>query len=207
LPIMTDYITGSGAPRATTPTLEQALGRQIKHLRTNLGLTGAEFAAAASISASMLSKIETGQISPSLQTLQGIAHALNVPIASLFSEHDRHHQDCSFVPTGTGVTINRRGTKAGHRYQLLGHSLDGEIVVEPYLISLMDDAVPYTGFQHAGVEMIYMLTGEVTYRHGDRYYDLRPGDTLLFDSTAPHGPENLKRLPMTYLSIIIYPRD
>jgi transcriptional regulator with XRE-family HTH domain len=204
---MTDYRTGSGAPHSATPTLEEALGRQIKHLRASLGLTGAEFAAAASISASMLSKIETGQISPSLQTLQSIAQALNVPMGSLFTGHDRHHQDCSFVPAGTGVTINRRGTKAGHRYQLLGHSLDGDIVAEPYLISLMDDAVPYTGFQHAGIEMIYMLTGAVTYRHADRLYPLRPGDTLLFDSMAPHGPEVLDELPMTYLSIIIYSRE
>ncbi len=204
---MSDYTTGSGAPRADVLPLEAALGRQIKHLRTSLGLTGAEFAASASISASMLSKIETGQISPSLRTLQDIAQALNVPITSLFAEHGRHHQNCSYVPAGTGVAINRRGSKAGHRYQLLGHSFDGDLVVEPYLITLLDDAVPYTGFQHAGRELIYMLSGEVTYRHGDKYYDLAPGDTLLFDSTAPHGPEVLKKLPMTYLSIIIYTRD
>ncbi|MGA7325962.1 MAG: XRE family transcriptional regulator [Rhodomicrobium sp.] len=204
---MKDYKTGSGAPQAWTPTLEEALGRQIKHLRSSLGLTGADFAAAASISASMLSKIETGQISPSLQTLQNIAQALNVPVSTLFSGHGRQHQDCSFVRAGTGVTINRRGTKSGHRYQLLGHSLEGDIVVEPYLITLLDDAVPYTGFQHAGIEMIYMLTGAVTYRHGDRLYPLTPGDTLMFDSTAPHGPEVLDELPMTYLSIIIYSRE
>jgi len=203
---MNDYKTGSGAPQASTPTLEETLGRQIKHLRNSLGLTGADFAAAASISASMLSKIETGQISPSLQTLQNIAQALNVPVSTLFSGHGRQHQDCSFVRAGTGVTINRRGTKSGHRYQLLGHSLEGDIVVEPYLITLLDDAVPYTGFQHAGIEMIYMLTGAVTYRNGERLYPLKPGDTLMFDSTAPHGPQVLDELPMTYLSIIIYSR-
>lgn len=203
---MNDYKTGSGAPQASTPTLEETLGRQIKHLRGSLGLTGADFAAAASISASMLSKIETGQISPSLQTLQNIAQALNVPVSTLFSGHGRQHQDCSFVRAGTGVTINRRGTKSGHRYQLLGHSLEGDIVVEPYLITLLDDAVPYTGFQHAGIEMIYMLTGAVTYRNGERLYPLKPGDTLMFDSTAPHGPQVLDELPMTYLSIIIYSR-
>jgi transcriptional regulator with XRE-family HTH domain len=205
--VMSDYRTGSSAPQAITPSLEEALGRQIKHLRSSLSLTGAEFAAAASISASMLSKIETGQISPSLQTLQNIARALNVPVANLFSGHGRHHQDCSFVPAGTGVTINRRGTKAGHRYELLGHSFEGDIVVEPYLITLLYDAVPYTGFQHAGIEMIYMLTGAVTYRHGDCLYPLKPGDTLLFDSSAPHGPEVLEELPMTYISIIVYSRE
>ena len=66
--------------------------------------------------------------------------------------------------------------------------------------------MPYTGFQHAGVEFIYMLTGEVVYRHGDGSYHLRPGDSLLFDSAALHGPEDLVVLPMTYLSIIIYRR-
>ena len=102
--------------------------------------------------------------------------------------------------------IERRGTKAGHRYTLLGHSIAGDLVVEPYLISLSREAVPYTAFQHEGVELIYMLTGRVAYRHADKTYELGPGDTLMFDATAAHGPEELIELPMTYLSIITYPR-
>ncbi|MET0431638.1 MAG: XRE family transcriptional regulator, partial [Hyphomicrobium sp.] len=31
-------------------------------------------------------------------------------------------------------------------------------------------------------------------------------DAILFDSAAPHGPARLVQTPMTYLSIIIYPR-
>lgn len=200
------YTTSSNAPHHAHRTLEQAIGSQIRNLRKKLGLTGGEFAASAGISTSMLSKIETGQISASLATLQAIARALDVPIASLFASHDER-QDCSYVPAGRGVTIDRRGTKVGHRYQLLGHSLGGNIAVEPYLITLAEDAVPYTAFQHEGVELLYMLSGEVSYRHGDQIYDLHPGDTLFFDARAPHGPEDLKKLPMTYLSIIIYPRD
>ena len=49
-------------------------------------------------------------------------------------------------------------------------------------------------FQHPGYEFIYMLSGEVTYRH-DRSYLLQPGDSLFFDSEAPHGPEELRQLP------------
>jgi transcriptional regulator with XRE-family HTH domain len=200
-----DYDTSSGAPKVRTKTLEEAIGRQVRHLRGKIGFTGAEFAAAAGISTSMLSKIETGQISPSLQSLQLIAKALNVPIARLF-EAPEVREDCSYVPANQGVTIERRGTKAGHKYQLLGHSLDREIAVEPYLITLAQDAVPYTAFQHEGLEIIYMLTGKVTYRHADVAYTLNPGDTLFFDARAAHGPEGLHELPMTYLSIIIYPR-
>jgi mannose-6-phosphate isomerase-like protein (cupin superfamily) len=66
--------------------------------------------------------------------------------------------------------------------------------------------MPYTEFRHAGVEFIYMLSGKVRYRHGDRSYVLEPGDALFFDAAARHGPEELMKAPMNYLSIIIYPR-
>jgi mannose-6-phosphate isomerase-like protein (cupin superfamily) len=52
-----------------------------------------------------------------------------------------------------------------------------------------------------------MLSGKVSYRHGDRKYVMEPGDALLFDSAARHGPEDLIEVPMRYLSIIIYPRS
>jgi transcriptional regulator with XRE-family HTH domain len=198
--------TGSGAPEVGERTLERALGGEVRSLRHRLGLTVQDLATAAGISTGMLSKIENGQISPSLSTLQALAGALNVPLTTLFAAFEER-RDCSFVPAGQGLAIERRGTKAGHLYQLLGHGLGGDVVVEPYLITLSEDAEPYTAFQHAGVEFIHMLTGEVVYRHGDRTYHLRPGDSLLFDSAAPHGPENLLVRPMTYLSIIVYQRD
>jgi uncharacterized RmlC-like cupin family protein len=134
-----------------------------------------------------------------------LAKALNVPIGRLFRESDAR-RDCSFVKAGTGVRIEQRGTKAGHLYDLLGHTLGGEIHVEPYLITLKEDASPDTDFRHAGVELIYMLTGKVRYRHADRSYLLEPGDALFFDAAARHGPEELVKAPMTYLSIIIYRR-
>jgi transcriptional regulator with XRE-family HTH domain len=198
--------TGSGAPAETHRVLERALGGQIRRLRRQLDLSVSDLAGAASISTGMLSKIENGQISPSLGTLQSIAGALGAPITSLFAAFDENH-DCSYVKAGQGVVIERRGTKVGHVYQLLGHALGGDMVVEPYLITLREGATPYTGFQHAGTEFIFMLTGEVVYRHGEQTYRLGPGDSILFDSAALHGPEVLIALPMTYLSVIIYSRQ
>ena len=61
-------------------------------------------------------------------------------------------------------------------------------------------------FQHDGIEFLYMLEGEVTYRHGDQLFPMQPGDSLFFDADAPHGPEELVRLPARYLSIISYRR-
>ncbi len=128
-------------------------------LRQRLQLTATELAAEAGLSPGMLSKIENGGTSPSLSTLKALARALNVPMTSFFADFEER-RDCSYVRAGQGVLIERRGTKSGHRYELLGHSLSGDIVVEPYLITLSEDAEPYVLFQHDGVEFIYMLIGK-----------------------------------------------
>jgi transcriptional regulator with XRE-family HTH domain len=203
----TSLRTGSTAPSELSPRpVEASIGFEVRRLRKSIDLTVAELGAAAGISAGMLSKIENGSISPSLGTLDALAKALNVPLSRLFAETDER-RDCSFVKAGTGVRIERRGTKVGHLYDLLGHSLGGPISVEPYLITLAKGAVPYTHFRHAGVELIYMLSGKVSYLHGDRKYLMEPGDALFFDAAGRHGPEDLIELPMQYLSIIIYPRE
>jgi transcriptional regulator with XRE-family HTH domain len=198
-----DLATGSGAPSESERPLERAIGAKIRELRIRFHFSLAHLATAASISSGMLSKIENGQISPSLSTLQALATALNVPITTLFATFEEK-RDCSFVSAGQGVVIERRGTKVGHVYQLLGAALGGDLRVEPYLITLRAEAAPYTAFRHAGVEFIYMLSGQVTYRHADRSYQLRPGDALLFDSGALHGPETLVEHPTTFLSVIVY---
>lgn len=197
--------TGSGAPAKSARTLELALGVQIRLFRRQHDLSVSDLAGAAGISTGMLSKIENGQISPSLSTLQAIATALGTPISSLFSTFE-DRQDCSFVRAKQGAVIERRGTKSGHVYELLGHVLNGPIAVEPFMITLQKDAAPHTSFQHAGVEFIYMLSGEVVYQHAGKLYHLKPGDSLLFDSSALHGPEALLKWPIRYLSVIMYPR-
>jgi transcriptional regulator with XRE-family HTH domain len=201
-----ELLTGSLAPAdKRTLSIEEEIGAQVRRFRRAMDLTVAQLGMNAGISAGMLSKIENGTISPSLSTLCALAKALNVSMSSLFAESEER-RDCSFVKAGQGVRIERRGTKAGHLYDLLGHSLAGEIGVEPFLITLKRDAQAYTNFRHAGVEFIYMLSGKVRYRHADATYLLEPGDALFFDAAARHGPEELVEAPMQYLSIIIYPR-
>jgi len=80
-------------------------------------------------------------------------------------------------------------------------------MVEPYLITLTQESDIFPTFQHGGIETIYMLEGELQYRHSDTLYPLKPGDTLFFDADAPHGPEVLEKLPARYLSIISYPQS
>jgi transcriptional regulator with XRE-family HTH domain len=186
--------------------LEEAIGREVKRFREKLGITISELAKAAGMSAGMLSKIENGATSPSLASLQALGRALQVPVTALFRSFEEI-RDATFVKAGRGLTIERRGTRAGHQYQLLGHSPHGPVMVEPYLITLTQESDVFPTFQHAGLEFLYMLEGNVVYRHGDKTYDMHPGDALFFDADAPHGPEELRRLPIRYLSVISYRRE
>lgn len=187
--------------------LEVAIGRQVRELRKRQRMTGADLAAHTGLSVGMLSKIENGLISPSLTTLQTLANALRVPLVQLFSGFEEQ-RGAMHVKAGKGVEIERAGTRAGHQYSLLGHigSNASGVVVEPYLITLTSESDRFPTFQHEGIEMLYMLEGEVQYRHGDQLYLLEPGDSLLFDADAPHGPEVLIKLPAMFLSIITYPQ-
>lgn len=188
--------------------LEVAIGRQVRELRKRQRLTGSELATQTGLSVGMLSKIENGVISPSLATLQTLANTLRVPLVQLFSGFEEP-RGAMHVKAGEGVEIDRAGTRAGHQYKLLGHigSNDSGVVVEPYLIELTDESDRFPTFQHEGIEILYMLEGRVDYRHGDQIYLLEPGDSLLFDADAPHGPEELLELPARYLSIISYPQQ
>lgn len=187
--------------------LEVAIGREVRAFRKKLGITVADLAAATNLSLGMLSKIENGITSPSLTTLQALSHALGVPVTAFFQRFEEE-RSAVFCKAGEGVEIERRGTRAGHQYNLLGHigaNLSG-VVVEPYLITLSEDSDIFPTFQHEGMEFLYMLEGEVVYRHGSNLYRMTPGDSLFFDADAPHGPEELTRLPIRYLSIISYPQ-
>jgi transcriptional regulator with XRE-family HTH domain len=185
--------------------LELAIGHEVRKLRKKLGLTVTDLSNATGISSGMLSKIENGNISPSLASLQALSRALGIPLTTLFRGFEER-RSASLVKSGEGLNIERRGTRAGHQYSLLGHIDDNSsgVMVEPYLITLTAESDVFPTFQHEGLEFLYMISGEVVYRHANLLYRMRAGDSLLFDADAPHGPEQLVRLPARYLSIICY---
>lgn len=187
--------------------LEVAIGREVRAFRRKQEITVAELSAATGLSIGMLSKIENGNTSPSLTTLQTLANALSVPLTAFFRGFEETRM-AVHTKAGEGVELEREGTRANHQYKLLGHigANASGVIVEPYLITLTAESDVFPTFQHGGIETIYMLEGEVDYRHGEQVFALKPGDTLFFDADAPHGPEVLVKLPARYLSIIGYPQ-
>lgn len=186
--------------------LESAIGGEVRAFRRKLDMTVVELAHQAGLSAGMLSKIENGLTSPSLATLDALARALNVPVTALFRRYE-DERNVTYVQAGQGLKIERRGTRAGHQYQLLGHTVGGNIVIEPYLITLTEESDVFPIFQHTGMEFIYLLEGSVGYRHGGEIFSMEPGDSLFFDADVSHGPEELRKLPIRLISVIIYPRQ
>lgn len=188
--------------------LETAIGREIKALRVQQCVTISELSKLTGLSISMLSKIENGYTSPSLTTLNLLANALSTPITSFFRRFEET-RIAVHTKAGEGVETEGAGTRAGHQYNLLGHlgTNSSGVMVEPYLITLTEKSDRFPTFQHDGIETIFVLEGEIDYRHGDSVYALKPGDTLFFDADSPHGPEVLRQLPARYLSIISYPQS
>ena len=80
--------------------------------------------------------------------------------------------------------IERRGTRVGHRYELLGHTISGRVAIEPYLVTLTEESEVFPLFQHAGIEFIHLLEGEVVYRAAGTTYRLGPATPCSSTATS-----------------------
>jgi DNA-binding XRE family transcriptional regulator/mannose-6-phosphate isomerase-like protein (cupin superfamily) len=167
-------------------------------------LTLADVAERAQISQGMLSRLETGAVSPSLETIAAVGAALGADLPTLFRGLRAQPSDAQLVRKGEGLEVVRRGTKRGHTYRLLASDRGPRKTFEPFLVTLNDKSEIFPDFEHPGTEMIYMLEGSLRYRHGTESYLLKPGDTLTFSGEVPHGPQMLIKLPIRFLSVIVY---
>lgn len=191
-------------PELASRDLERHIGQTVRKLRLQQNLTIAEIAGKASISSGMLSKIENGQTSASLDSLDGLADALGTTLASIFAGYSTDEGGAQHVKAGQGPEVVRRGTKRGHTYQLLASERGPRRTFEPFLITLTDESEVFQRFQHPGTEFIHLLEGRLEYRHGKQLYPMGPGDSLTLKGDVPHGPERLLKLPIRMLSIIMY---
>lgn len=184
--------------------LDIYLGASIRDLRLRQRLTTAELAKSAGISRGMVSKIENGISSTSLDTLHKIATALGETLSHLFLNFDKPSGGGQLIKKGKGMEVVRRGTKRGHLYELLAYGRGPRKLFDPFLVTLTDASEVFPTFQHPGTELIYMLEGKMVYRHGQHTYTLSVGDTLTFDAPVPHGPEKFIKLPIKMLVLIVY---
>jgi len=196
---------GPALERSQSPAVD--LGRTARRLRESQNLTLADVAGRADISSAMLSRLETGRVSPSLETIVALSQALGVTASALMQRVGVDDGGAQLIRAGEGLETVRSGTRRGHTYHLLAAQRGPRKVFEPFLVTLNDRSEVFPGFQHPGIEFIHLLSGVLHYRHGRHTYVLRPGDTLTFRGDIAHGPERLEKIPIRMLSLIIYGND
>ncbi len=191
-------------PRPGKAELDLLVGLAVKSERAASGMTLAELSQRSGVSTAMISKIERGQVSASLATLNAIAAAVGVPIINFFAQ-TVELGEVSFVRAGQGITVRRAGSTYGHSYRQLGRVDTSAQQFESYLITL---EAPVTGtpiFQHGGIELMHFLEGAMTYRVGESTFELAPGDTLSFEANVPHGPVEVRSSRAVFLTVISKP--
>lgn len=183
--------------------MEERLGQVIRRQRQNRQLTLNDLARVASISVAMLSRLETGQTSVSLEVLSRIGAALGIELSELFRQAENRNGQAHQFKEADQPEVVRTGTRHGHVYRLLSWQFGTRRAFEAFLIDMKDDNVAYARFQHSGQEFIYMLKGRMRYRTGEQIFFMEPGDSLTFVSDAIHGVEEMLDDHVQFLSFLI----
>jgi transcriptional regulator with XRE-family HTH domain len=162
------------------------VGRQLRHLRAELGLSLRQLSDKVAVSPSTLQKIENNQISPTLSTMLKIASGLGKDL-QFFLEPAPERTDISFCPQGQRRRIDPPDVKFS--IELLTEGLSDQ------RLSALLVRVPPRGKRthprHQGEELQYGLRGTAAFTIHGKQYRLSPGDALHFKSDLPHSWTNV----------------
>jgi transcriptional regulator with XRE-family HTH domain len=176
---------------------DDELGRRIRTLRTERGLTLTGLAARVGITRSFLSSVERGVAYPSLLVLRSIAAALEVPVFMLFT-----------APESNGMVVRKGARKvirppgAPVSYELVSPDLRRKIEM---IIVRLKPGLDSAAMAHEGEECALVLSGRVAITVGDVEYELNEGDSIYYDSGLPHKARALGNEPAEIVSAITPP--
>lgn len=181
---------------------DHEVGRALRRFRRQVGWTLRETANRSGVSEAMVSRIENGQVSPSLSSLQSLAGALRVPLVNLFM-HTADTTDITHVQAGEGLTSTRVRGAHRHTFRLLGYHKRKDVAFEPLMVTLTQaetqGAIPK--YHQSGCEFLHVLEGEAIYAYGDQSFHLRPGDSLSFDAAPSHGFDEILTPVVRFISV------
>ncbi|WP_431969826.1 helix-turn-helix domain-containing protein [Nocardia sp. bgisy134] len=184
--------------------MQDRIGSVLRQARLERGLSLRGLAAAAGISASQLSQIETGKSQPSVSTLYALVTHLDVSLDELLgighgraegsptpvagsgsSERSGPSQPSSVVQRAADNPVLEMAN--GVRWEKLAVDPHGAVdallvTYEPGAASSVDRML----MRHQGTEYAYLFSGELTLLLDFDRYSIAAGDSLCFDSTRPH---------------------
>jgi transcriptional regulator with XRE-family HTH domain len=179
-----------------------AVGRTIRELRELKGITARDLASQAGVSAAMISRIETGQVSPSLSMLAMLAAALEAPIAALFRETGSAVSDFTHVRKGEGLKSTRMMGEHIHDFTALGFHRRIDLQFEAVMVTLErhENVAPPTYTGH-GCVFVYVLEGQAVYRYGRREVTMGEGDSICLDAEQRYGVQKVLSPRLRFLSV------
>ncbi len=161
--------------------IETIVGKRIKELRQNQGLTLRSLADQSGLSANAISLIERGENSATISSLEKIANALCISVNELF--HKGRFPSILHLKSDEGL----KKKVANFEIQSLGFGLQNQLM-DPYRVTVFPgEDTSSRVISHPGQEFIYCLSGEIEFFIGDQRFQLYCGDSLLFDALYPHG--------------------
>jgi transcriptional regulator with XRE-family HTH domain len=188
---------GHSAPHATLTAAEAQIGEVLKRLREAAGLSLRTLATRAGFSASFLSQLENGLVSPSIASLDRIARELGVTLADFF--------EASRTPA---PTVIRAGDRPGFtsawsraRVESLVPS-GGRRSLEAVAVRLSHRGA--SGRHAAGLptdQFAYVLEGPVTLSLAEERLTLGTGDAVIIPRKTPHRWQNDHSAPVEVLLV------
>lgn len=164
---------------------EYRIGEKIRALRGKKKLGLVQLGQHTGLSPAMLSKIERGQIFPTLPTLLRIALVFGVGLDHFFGA-DEDKPLAVVVRKEDRLRLPDR-TEGAPSYYF--ESLDFPVAdrkMEAYFAEFPASAAPSAAHSHPGAELIYVFKGELTIDINGETTTLRKGDSIYFDPSAPH---------------------
>jgi transcriptional regulator with XRE-family HTH domain len=156
--------------------IEQVVRTRLRSLRTTLGLSLDDLAARTNLSASTISRVETGKRTISLDILLPLAAALHVGLDALLG-----------LRTDDDVVIRPAPSRTGHRTTwLLSRPTGNTIAVKMRLQPTHDPAEPRV---HPGHDWFFVTEGRVRLSLGKREITVEAGEAAEFDTMSPHAFE------------------
>jgi transcriptional regulator with XRE-family HTH domain len=180
----------------------EALGLRVRALREAMGLSLRELATRSTVSAPMLSQVERGETSPTLQVAARIAHGLELRLSQLLrlDESDSVHivraAERRTGPVRTG----------GHSYEILTPPLPGQRaeLSRHRLAAGAATGGPGDPPMHepGSRETALVESGTVVLHCDGVPHKLAAGDTVTFDADLPHHFENPGPSPAALLAVV-----
>ena len=162
------------------------IGHKIRELRLRKNLGLVQFGEHTGLSSGMLSRIERGQLFPTLPTLLRIAMVFGVGLEHFFVE-EKKRPIAAVVRKKDRLRLPDCPGEATPSYFF--ESLDfpvSERKMETFYVEFeahSGQAVPHS---HAGAELIYVIGGQLIVSVDGEDTLLGEGDSMYFDSGIPH---------------------